>query len=144
MLISDWSSDVCSSDLGGYPVLPAMLAARKMGIATVIHEQNSVLGRVNRLLARKVDMIATAYADVKRLPSATLEKTVMVGNPVREEIRALREQPYPALSDAGLLRVLVVGGSQGATVLSDLVQDGVDRRRAGWGTGVSGGGRLGV
>src|SRR3546814_6676607 len=99
MLISDWSSDVCSSDLGGYPVLPAMLAARKMGIATVIHEQNSVLGRVNRLLARKVDMIATAYADVKRLPSATLEKTVMVGNPVREEIRALREQPYPALSD---------------------------------------------
>src|SRR3546814_16590025 len=91
-----------------------MLAARKMGIATVIHEQNSVLGRVNRLLARKVDMIATAYADVKRLPSATLEKTVMVGNPVREEIRALREQPYPALSDEGLFRVLVVGGSQGA------------------------------
>src|SRR3546814_20845079 len=100
-----------------------MLAARKMGIATVIHEQNSVLGRVNRLLARKVDMIATAYADVKRLPSATLEKTVMVGNPVREEIRALREQPYPALSDEGLFRVLVVGGSQGATVLSDIVPD---------------------
>src|SRR3546814_1754573 len=102
-----------------------MLAARKMGIATVIHEQNSVLGRVNRLLARKVDMIATAYADVKRLPSATLEKTVMVGNPVREEIRALREQPYPALSDEGLFRVLVVGGSQGATVLSDIVPDGL-------------------
>ena len=110
---------------GGYPVLPAMLAARKMGIATVIHEQNSVLGRVNRLLARKVDMIATAYADVKRLPPATLEKTVMVGNPVREEIRALRDQPYPALSDDGLFRVLVVGGSQGATVLSDIVPDGL-------------------
>src|SRR3546814_18689380 len=70
-------------------------------------------------------MIATAYADVKRLPSATLEKTVMVGNPVREEIRALREQPYPALSDEGLFRVLVVGGSQGATVLTDIVPDGL-------------------
>src|SRR3546814_12601309 len=112
-----------------------MLAARKMGIATVIHEQNSVLGRVNRLLARKVDMIATAYADVKRLPSATLEKTVMVGNPVREEIRALREQPYPALSDEGLFRVLVVGGSQGATVRSEerrVGQAGVSTGRSRW------------
>src|SRR3546814_13184934 len=54
---------------GGYPVLPAMLAARKMGIATVIHEPNSVLGRVNRLLARKVDMLATAYAaEIGRWP----------------------------------------------------------------------------
>src|SRR3546814_20837517 len=70
-------------------------------------------------------MIATAYADLKRLPSATLEKTVMVGNPVREEIRALREQPYPALRDEGLFRVLVVGGSQAATVLSDIVPDGL-------------------
>lgn len=110
---------------GGYPVLPAMLAARKMKIATAIHEQNSVLGRVNRLLARKVDLIATAYADVRRLPRRLHEKTVLVGNPVRREVRALRDLPYPALTDDGLFRVLIVGGSQGATVLSDVVPDGL-------------------
>ena len=110
---------------GGYPVLPAMLAARKMKIATVIHEQNSVLGRVNRMLAGKVDVIATAYADVKRLSRGHLEKTSLVGNPVRADVLALREAPYPALDEDGVFRVLVVGGSQGATVLSDVVPEGL-------------------
>ncbi len=110
---------------GGYPVLPAMLAARKMKIATVIHEQNSVLGRVNRLLAGKVDVIATAYTNVRRLSRRHREKTMLVGNPVRAEVRALRDLPYPALSEDGLFRVLVVGGSQGATILSDVVPEGL-------------------
>src|SRR3546814_11388729 len=57
---------------GGYPVLPAMLAARQMGIATVIHETNSELGRANRPLAGQVDLIAHAYAEGKRMPPATL------------------------------------------------------------------------
>src|SRR3546814_11620399 len=90
--------------VGGYPVLPAMLAARKMGIATVIHEQNSVLGRVNRLLARKVDMIATAYADVKRLPSATLEKTVRVGNPVRDRKSVVKGKSVSVRVELGCRR----------------------------------------
>lgn len=110
---------------GGYPVLPAMLPARKMKIATVIHEQNSVLGRVNRLLARKVDMVATAYTDVRRLPPGVRGKTNLVGNPVRAEVRALRDLPFPPLAEEGLFRVLVVGGSQGATILSDVVPDGL-------------------
>lgn len=110
---------------GGYPVLPAMLAARSMKIATVIHEQNSVLGRVNRMLAGRVDAIATAYTDVRRLRARYREKTTLVGNPVRAEVRALRDLPYPALNDDGLFRVLVVGGSQGATILSDVVPEGL-------------------
>lgn len=110
---------------GGYPVLPAMLAARSMKIATVIHEQNSVLGRVNRMLAGRVDAIATAYTDVRRLRSRYREKTTLVGNPVRAEVRALRDLPYPALDDDGVFRVLVVGGSQGATILSDVVPEGL-------------------
>ncbi|MGS1016757.1 undecaprenyldiphospho-muramoylpentapeptide beta-N-acetylglucosaminyltransferase [Allosphingosinicella humi] len=110
---------------GGYPALPALLAAQRDGIATLIHEQNAVLGRVNRLLARKVDAIATAYPEVSRLKPAYEGKVHLVGNPVREEVLVLRDQPFPALTEDGIFRVLVTGGSQGASVLSDVVPDGL-------------------
>ncbi|ODU19869.1 MAG: undecaprenyldiphospho-muramoylpentapeptide beta-N-acetylglucosaminyltransferase [Sphingomonas sp. SCN 67-18] len=110
---------------GGYPAFPALLAARKDGIATAVHEQNAVLGRVNRLVARKVDAIATAYPDIERLPASCLDKTHLVGNPVRAEVLALRAQPFPELDGEGIFRLLVTGGSQGATVLSDVVPEGL-------------------
>jgi len=110
---------------GGYPALPALLAARAAGIPTVIHEQNAVLGRVNRLLAGRVNAIATAYPDVDRLKPKYRAKVELVGNPVRPEVLALRKEPFPAFTEDGLLRVLVTGGSQGARVLSDVVPDGL-------------------
>ena len=110
---------------GGYPALPALLAARAAGIPTVIHEQNAVLGRVNRLLAGRVNAIATAYPDVDRLKPKYRAKVELVGNPVRPEVLALREEPFPAFTEDGLLRVLVTGGSQGARVLSEVVPDGL-------------------
>ena len=110
---------------GGYPALPALLAAKSAGIASVVHEQNAVLGRVNRLLAGRVNAIATAYPDVDRLKPKYLEKVHLVGNPVRPEVLALRDEPFPAFTDEGLLRVLVTGGSQGARVLSEIVPDGL-------------------
>ena len=110
---------------GGYPALPALLAASNAGIATVIHEQNAVLGRVNRLLAGRVNAIATAFPHVARLAPKHERKVHLVGNPVRAEVLALRDQPFPAFTDEGLLRVLVTGGSQGARVLSDVVPDGL-------------------
>ena len=110
---------------GGYPALPALLAASRDRIPTLIHEQNAVLGRVNRLMAGKVDAIATAYPQVDRLDSRHAAKTHLVGNPVRDEVLALRGQPYPALGGDGVFRVLVTGGSQGATVLSRVVPDGL-------------------
>ncbi len=110
---------------GGYPALPALLAARDMRIPSIIHEQNAVLGRVNRFLASRVNAIATAYAQVDRLAEKFAAKVHLVGNPVRGEVLALREQPFPALTQAGLLRVLVTGGSQGARVLSEVVPDGL-------------------
>jgi len=91
----------------------------------VIHEQNAVLGRVNRLLAGRVDAIATSYADVDRLKEKHLAKVHLVGNPVRPEVLALRDEPFPAFTAEGLLRVLVTGGSQGARVLSEVVPDGL-------------------
>ena len=110
---------------GGYPALPALLAATSAKIPTVIHEQNAVLGRVNRFLAGRVDAIATAYNHIERLAAKLEPKVHLIGNPVRADVMWLREQPYPAFSDAGLLRVLVTGGSQGARVLSEVVPDGL-------------------
>ena len=115
----------CVVGFGGYPALPALLAAQSAKIPTVIHEQNAVLGRVNRLLARRVDAIATAYREVGRLKSKWLGKVHLVGNPVRAEVLALRKEPFPPLGDDGLLRVLVTGGSQGASILADVVPDGL-------------------
>jgi len=110
---------------GGYPALPALLAARAAGIPSVIHEQNAVLGRVNRLLAGGVDAIATAYPEVDRLKHKWIDKVCLVGNPVRPQVLALRDEPFPAFTREGLLRVLVTGGSQGARVLSEIVPDGL-------------------
>ncbi|VVS97476.1 undecaprenyldiphospho-muramoylpentapeptide beta-N-acetylglucosaminyltransferase [Erythrobacter sp. EC-HK427] len=110
---------------GGYPALPALFGAQSMKIPTVIHEQNAVLGRVNRLMAGRVDAIATAYPEVSRLDAKHSRKTHLVGNPVRPNVLALREEPFPPFTEDGLFRVLVTGGSQGARVLSQIVPLGL-------------------
>lgn len=110
---------------GGYPALPALLAATSARIPAVIHEQNAVLGRVNRLLAGRVDAIATSCAQVFGLAGKHSGKVTLVGNPVRKEVLDLRDQPFPAFTADGLLRILVTGGSQGARVLSEVVPDGL-------------------
>jgi len=110
---------------GGYPALPTLLAAFHHKIPTAVHEQNAVLGRVNRLVASRVNAIATSFETVERLKETWRGKTHLVGNPVRDSIIALREKPYPVLEEDGIFRVLVTGGSQGASVLSQVVPDGL-------------------
>jgi len=110
---------------GGYPAFPALLAARRDRIPTLLHEQNAVLGRVNRLMASRVDAIATAYDKVQRLPAKAADRIHMVGNPVREEVLALRDRPFPPLTEDGIFRLLVTGGSQGASILSEVVPEGL-------------------
>lgn len=110
---------------GGYPALPALLGAFNQNIPAAVHEQNAVLGRVNRLVASKVKAIATSYPNVERLKRAYDSKTYLVGNPVRDSVLALRAKPYPLLEEDGIFRVLVTGGSQGASVLSQVVPDGL-------------------
>ena len=110
---------------GGYPALPALLASTSAGIPSVIHEQNAVLGRVNRLLSRRVDAIATSYETVDRLTVKHAGKVRHVGNPVRASVLDLRDRPFPSFGEEGLLRILVTGGSQGARVLSEVVPDGL-------------------
>ena len=106
---------------GGYPSLPSLLAARATKTPSVIHEQNAVLGRTNRLMAPRVDAIAVAYRNIHRFPASCAPKRHLTGNPVREEVIAIREEGYPPLPEDGILRLLVVGGSLGATILGEVV-----------------------
>jgi UDP-N-acetylglucosamine--N-acetylmuramyl-(pentapeptide) pyrophosphoryl-undecaprenol N-acetylglucosamine transferase len=110
---------------GGYPALPALLAGTAVKLPSIVHEQNAVLGRVNRLLAGRVNAIATSYERVDRLKPKHAHKVHLVGNPVRADVLALREQDFPAFTEESLLRILVTGGSQGASILSQVVPDGL-------------------
>ncbi|MFL6753424.1 MAG: undecaprenyldiphospho-muramoylpentapeptide beta-N-acetylglucosaminyltransferase [Sphingomicrobium sp.] len=110
---------------GGYPAFPSLLAASSMRIPTVLHEQNAVMGRVNRLLAGDAEAIGVAYDQIDRLRVRHKSKTVLVGNPVREEIARLGEMPFPPFDEVAPLKILVTGGSQGATILSQVVPEGL-------------------
>lgn len=119
-LIDDFDPAVVVG-FGGYPSLPSLLAAGATKRPRVIHEQNAVLGRVNRLMAPRVDAVAVAYHHIQRYPAGHELKKHITGNPVRDEIVAIREEGFPPLLEDGIFRLLVVGGSLGATVLSEVV-----------------------
>ncbi len=108
---------------GGYPAFPALLAADALKIPTILHEQNAVLGRVNRLLAGSAAAIATAYSEIDRLKPRHQRKVELVGNPVRESVARLGTLPFPEFDETAPLKILVTGGSQGATVLGRVVPD---------------------
>ena len=110
---------------GGYPAFPSLLAASAMRIPTVLHEQNAVMGRVNRLLAGEAEAIGIAYDKVDRLKPRYQDRAVVIGNPVREEIARLGELPYPPFDEIAPLKILITGGSQGASVLSTVVPEGL-------------------
>lgn len=106
---------------GGYPSYPPMLAAARLKIPTVLHEQNAVLGRANRAMARQASAIASSFPEIVNLSPRLRGKVVLTGNPVRGAIRAIAGVPYdqPALDRP--FRLLVFGGSQGARFFSELV-----------------------
>jgi UDP-N-acetylglucosamine--N-acetylmuramyl-(pentapeptide) pyrophosphoryl-undecaprenol N-acetylglucosamine transferase len=105
---------------GGYPTVPPLLAACALHIPTLIHEQNGVLGRANRMLANYVRAIATSFPGVLDSRPALAAKATRTGNPVRPAVVAAARTPYAA-PDTGTFRLLVFGGSQGARVMSDVV-----------------------
>jgi UDP-N-acetylglucosamine--N-acetylmuramyl-(pentapeptide) pyrophosphoryl-undecaprenol N-acetylglucosamine transferase len=106
---------------GGYPSAPTLYAAAQMDIPILLHEQNAVLGRANRVMMGKAKIIATSFPRVAGLKPGTTARLVQTGNPVRPAFAALRGTPYPALADDGPMRILVMGGSLGARVFSQVV-----------------------
>lgn len=105
---------------GGYPVFPPFLAARMMGVPGVLHEQNAVMGRANRALARYASRIALSFARTQ-YAERYAAKSMLTGNPVRDKVRAVAGTPYPPLTDSDPIRLVVTGGSQGARIFADLV-----------------------
>jgi len=106
---------------GGYPTVPPVLAASLLKVPTVIHEANGVMGRANRLLARRASVIATGFADIKGVPAGVPGQSIQTGNPIRPAVLEAASQAYAPLEPNGKMRLLVVGGSQGARVMSDVV-----------------------
>ncbi len=112
---------------GGYPTLPPLLAARLFGIPTVIHDSNAVLGRANRFLSGRVSAIATSLPGVLDKDPALAAKTTTTGTPMRPAILAAATIKFAPPEATGPLRLLVVGGSQGARVMSDIVPGAIER-----------------
>ncbi len=105
---------------GGYPTFPPFVAARLLRIPGILHEANAVMGRANRALARLASALALTFEETQFAESFAGERRV-TGNPVRDRVRAMADQPYPALGLDGPVRLLVFGGSQGARAFADLV-----------------------
>jgi UDP-N-acetylglucosamine--N-acetylmuramyl-(pentapeptide) pyrophosphoryl-undecaprenol N-acetylglucosamine transferase len=109
---------------GGYPAVAPVLAARLLRGRTpvILHEQNAVLGRANRFLARHATVLALSFANTERMPEVAA--TVLTGNPVRPAIAAIADRAYIPPNDTetnSAVRLLVLGGSLGASVFSDVV-----------------------
>lgn len=107
---------------GGYPTIPAMAAALALGIPRMIHEQNGVMGRVNMAFARRESRVACGTWPT-RLPEAV--EGIHTGNPVRQAVLDQAAAPYVPPGETGPLHLLIIGGSQGARVLSDVVPEAI-------------------
>jgi UDP-N-acetylglucosamine--N-acetylmuramyl-(pentapeptide) pyrophosphoryl-undecaprenol N-acetylglucosamine transferase len=112
---------------GGYPTIPPVLAASLRRVPTVVHEQNAVMGRANRLLAARASAIALSFPGVLDEAPTLATKAVHTGNPVRPAVGAAAATPYPPLAADGLFRLLVFGGSQGARIMSEIVPAAIEQ-----------------
>src|SRR5712675_2271078 len=112
---------------GGYPTVPPLMAAKLLGVCSVIHDANAVLGRANRFLSGRVNAIATSLPGVLDRDPSLANKTTTVGTPMRPAVLAAAAVPFASPEANGPLRLLVVGGSQGARVMSDVVPGAIER-----------------
>jgi UDP-N-acetylglucosamine--N-acetylmuramyl-(pentapeptide) pyrophosphoryl-undecaprenol N-acetylglucosamine transferase len=112
---------------GGYPTLPPLIAARLAGVPSIIHEANAVLGRANRFLSRHVRAIATSLPGVLDRDPALSAKTTTVGTPMRPAVLAAAATSYAPPEATGPFHLLVVGGSQGARIMSDIVPPAIEK-----------------
>ncbi len=103
---------------GGYPSFPPIMAAARLGIACCVHDQNAVMGRANRVLAKWADAVASSFPDLQGLPPEALTKLTITGNPVRDIALKQKAAPYPAFDRFNLL---VFGGSQGAQFFGEFM-----------------------
>ena len=104
---------------GGYPSFPPMLAALRLKVPTIIHEQNAVMGRANRAVARYVTRIASSFPDIANLDARMKTKLTFTGNPVRSIVMNQWDMPYAPPAADEPFTLLIFGGSQGARYFSE-------------------------
>ena len=114
---------ICVVGFGGYASFPASMAAILSGTNLVIHEQNSVMSRTNRFLSKYADLIAQSFKDVKFSPQGI--KSVLVGMPIRKSISDVAKIEYPKIDDENKMQILILGGSKGAKIFSEIVPDSI-------------------
>lgn len=114
----------CVVGFGGYAAFPCCFAAILLGIDLVIHEQNAVMSRTNRFLAKHASLIAKSFSKTLKIPPDV--KTVMTGMPIRPNIIQLHNQPYPKLGAKDKFKILVMGGSQGAKIFGTTVPEAIE------------------
>ena len=107
---------------GGYPSAPSMVAAQILKIPSVIHEQNAVLGRVNRIFRKRVKFLA--FGLTPYLSTDCTENVIISGNPVRKFILESNRKKFTNNSP-GKFKILVLGGSQDASLVSELVYEAI-------------------
>ena len=112
---------------GGYASFPTMIAAVLGNYKTIIHEQNSVMGKANRFLSNRVGKIATSFDYTEAIPDKAKRNVVLTGMPVRESLLKTRHFGYPDFGESSKLKILVLGGSQGASILSRIVPNALKK-----------------
>jgi UDP-N-acetylglucosamine--N-acetylmuramyl-(pentapeptide) pyrophosphoryl-undecaprenol N-acetylglucosamine transferase len=111
----------CIVGFGGYPTVPPVFAGATLGVPTLIHEQNGVIGRANRFLIGRVSAVATGFPKVKGVPEGAAGRTYHTGNPIRPAVIQAAATLFAAPEPGGTLRILAFGGSQGARIMSEIV-----------------------
>ena len=104
---------------GGYPSISPILAAKFFGIDTIIHEQNAVVGRANKLLSHISNLVALSFKDTKNIRS--YKNFIYSGNPVRDEFYKIGKTKYELPKNKNKLNILIYGGSLGASFFSEYV-----------------------
>lgn len=108
--------------MGGYPSVPGGLAAWRLGIPFAIHQSDAVAGAANKLLAMFANRLLTGFVSTFE---DRAEKRVVTGNPIRIEFGQLPAAPDRFAERRGKLRILVMGGSRGASALNALIPQAI-------------------
>lgn len=110
---------------GGYASFPAVLLAMVRGMPLVVHEQNAVLGQVNRFAARSSLFVAVSFPGTGRIPPKDQHKELFVGNPVRKDFDDLISVPYKTPQDGEKISLFITAGSQGSAFFDQVISMGL-------------------
>jgi UDP-N-acetylglucosamine--N-acetylmuramyl-(pentapeptide) pyrophosphoryl-undecaprenol N-acetylglucosamine transferase len=112
---------------GGYASFPTLFAAKCLKLPIMIHEQNSIVGKTNKFFMAAVTKLATSFNVTAGVKEQYKQKIIYTGNPVRKEIMQISDIEYPSFEKIGYLNILIIGGSQGASIFSEVIPAALEK-----------------